>query len=86
MTSPFRSTATLGLTSLSAAPLLSGCVSGTTAPTAEVSAAAFAYRSMGARPTQGSWDYVQEGLSTLQLNPGERFAPLFTLDGTPATP
>lgn len=48
--------------------------------------AAFAYWSLWVRPAGGEWDYAQEGLSTLTVEPGEGLALLFTLNGEPATP
>ncbi|MDE0546158.1 hypothetical protein [Microbacterium sp. C7(2022)] len=48
--------------------------------------AAFAYWSMWVQPAGGEWGYAQEGLETLQLQPGEGFALLFTLNGEPAEP
>ena len=48
--------------------------------------AAFAYWSLWVQPAGGEWDYATEGLSTLQLQPGEGMALLFTLNGEPAAP
>ncbi|MFT4214900.1 MAG: hypothetical protein QM622_09015 [Microbacterium sp.] len=48
--------------------------------------AAFAYWSLWVKPSAGEWDYAQEGLSTLTLEPGESLELLFTLDGEPAAP
>jgi hypothetical protein len=48
--------------------------------------AAFAYWSMWVQPEGGEWAYAQEGLETLELQPGESFALLFTLNGEPAAP
>lgn len=48
--------------------------------------AAFAYWSLWVKPAGGTWDYAQEGLSTLQLQPGDSVELLFTLDGAPAAP
>ena len=48
--------------------------------------AAFAYWSLWVQPKKGEWGYAQEGLSTLQLQPGERLELLFTLNGEPAEP
>lgn len=48
--------------------------------------AAFAYWSLWLKPAGGAWDYAQEGLSTLQLEPGDSIELLFTLDGAPAAP
>ena len=48
--------------------------------------AAFAYWSLWVKPAGGEWDYAQEGLSTLTVEPGESLALLFTLNGEPATP
>ncbi|WP_345800170.1 hypothetical protein AAIB33_11905 [Microbacterium sp. AZCO] len=48
--------------------------------------AAFAYWSLWVEPKGGAWEYAQEGLSTLQLQPGESLALLFSLNGTPASP
>lgn len=47
--------------------------------------AAFAYWSLWVKPAGAEWDYAQEGLSTLQLEPGESLGLLFTLNGEPAT-
>jgi len=48
--------------------------------------AAFAYWSLWVKPAGGAWDYAQEGVSTLTLEPGASIELLFTLDGAPATP
>ena len=48
--------------------------------------AAFAYWSLWVQPEGGEWEYAQEGLSTLQLEPGEGIALLFSLNGEPAAP
>ena len=48
--------------------------------------AAFAYWSLWVQPEGGEWGYAQEGLSTLQLQPGESLELLFTLNGEPAAP
>ncbi len=48
--------------------------------------AAFAYWSLWVKPVEGEWAYAEEGLATLQLEPGESLALLFTLNGEPATP
>jgi hypothetical protein len=48
--------------------------------------AAFAYWSLWTQPAGGEWAYAEEGLATLEAQPGERVALLFTLDGAPATP
>jgi hypothetical protein len=48
--------------------------------------AAFAYWSLWVQPAGGEWAYAEEGLSTLQLEPGESIALLFTLNGEPAAP
>ena len=48
--------------------------------------AAFAYWSLWVKPADGDWAYAQEGLSTLQVSPGESLELLFTVDGAPATP
>lgn len=48
--------------------------------------AAFAYWSLWVKPGEGEWAYAEEGLATLQLEPGESLALLFTLNGEPATP
>lgn len=48
--------------------------------------AAFAYWSLWQKPAGGTWDYAQEGVSTLQLAPGDSIELLFTLDGAPASP
>ena len=46
----------------------------------------FAYWALWVKPEGGDWDYAQEGLSTLQLEPGEGLALLFSLNGEPAAP
>lgn len=48
--------------------------------------AAFAYWSLWVKPAEGEWAYAEEGLSTLQLDPGESLGLLFTLNGEPAAP
>lgn len=48
--------------------------------------AAFAYWSLWVQPAGGEWGYAQEGLSTLQLEPGDAVELLFTLHGEPAAP
>lgn len=48
--------------------------------------AAFAYWSLWQKAAGGTWDYAQEGVSTLQLQPGDSIELLFTLDGAPASP
>ena len=48
--------------------------------------AAFAYWSLWVRPVKGEWAYAEEGLSTLELQPGESLELLFTLNGEPAAP
>lgn len=48
--------------------------------------AAFAYWSLWLKPAGGEWDYAQEGLSTLSVEPGDSLALLFTLNGAPAAP
>jgi hypothetical protein len=52
----------------------------------EAMPAAFAYWSLWVKPAAGEWEYAQEGLSTLQLQPGESLELLFTLNGEPAAP
>ncbi|MFT3797206.1 hypothetical protein [Microbacterium sp.] len=52
----------------------------------ETMPAAFAYWSLWLKPAGGTWDYAQEGLSTLTVSPGESLELLFTLDGAPAAP
>ena len=54
--------------------------------TCESMPAAFAYWSLWVQPEGGEWAYATEGLSTLQLQPGESVALLFTLNGEPAAP
>lgn len=54
--------------------------------TCEAMPAAFAYWSLWVQPEGGEWEYAQEGLSTLQLEPGESMALLFSLNGEPAEP
>ncbi|MET0779899.1 MAG: hypothetical protein ABWY26_04860 [Microbacterium sp.] len=48
--------------------------------------AAFAYWSLWVQPAGGEWAYAEEGVSTLQLEPGESLGLLFTLNGEPAAP
>ena len=48
--------------------------------------AAFAYWSLWTKPEGEEWAYAQEGLSTLQLEPGDSLELLFTLNGEPAAP
>jgi len=48
--------------------------------------AAFAYWALWVKPAGGEWDYAQEGLSTLALEPGDTLELLFTLNGEPASP
>jgi len=48
--------------------------------------AAFAYWSLWIKPAAGEWGYAEEGLSTLELQPGESLELLFTLNGEPAAP
>ena len=48
--------------------------------------AAFAYWSLWVQPAAGEWAYAEEGVSTLQLEPGESLGLLFTLNGEPAAP
>lgn len=48
--------------------------------------AAFAYWSLWVMPAGGEWAYAQEGLPTLQLEPGDAVELLFTLHGEPAAP
>jgi hypothetical protein len=48
--------------------------------------AAFAYWSLWVKPASGDWAYAQEGLATLQVNPGESLELLYTVDGEPAAP
>ena len=54
--------------------------------TCESMPAAFAYWSLWVQPVGGEWAYATEGLSALQLQPGESMALLFTLNGEPAAP
>lgn len=48
--------------------------------------AAFAYWALWIKPASGDWAYAQEGLATLQVNPGESLELLYTVDGEPAAP
>ena len=48
--------------------------------------AAFAYWALWVKPATGDWAYAQEGLATLQVNPGESLELLYTVDGEPAAP
>lgn len=54
--------------------------------TCESMPAAFAYWSLWVQPAEGEWEYAQEGLATLELQPGESLELLFTLNGQPAAP
>lgn len=54
--------------------------------TCEAMPAAFAYWALWVQPEGGEWEYAQEGLSTLQVEPGQSIALLFSLNGEPATP
>jgi len=54
--------------------------------TCEAMPAAFAYWGLWVQPEGGEWEFAQEGLSTLQLEPGESLALVFTLNGEPAAP
>ena len=54
--------------------------------TCESMPAAFAYWSLWLKPAGGEWGYAEEGLSTLQLEPGDAVELLFTLNGEPAAP
>ncbi|MGX5769663.1 hypothetical protein ACWKWN_02800 [Microbacterium trichothecenolyticum] len=54
--------------------------------TCEAMSPAFAYWSMWVKPAGGEWGYAQEGISTLELQPGESLELLFTLHGEPAAP
>lgn len=54
--------------------------------TCESMPAAFAYWSIWVKPAGGEWSYAEEGLSTLELEPGESLELLFTLNGEPAAP
>jgi hypothetical protein len=54
--------------------------------TCEAMPAAFAYWSLWVQPEGGEWEYAQEGLSTLQLEPGQSIALQFSLNGEPASP
>ncbi|GAA2010053.1 hypothetical protein [Microbacterium ulmi] len=47
---------------------------------------AFAYWSLWVRPAGGEWGYAEEGLSTLELEPGESLQLLFVLNDEPAAP
>ncbi|SFR69066.1 hypothetical protein SAMN05428970_0594 [Agromyces sp. CF514] len=48
--------------------------------------AAFAYWSLWTKAAGGEWGYAEEGLSTLEVSPGESIALLFTVNGEPAAP
>jgi hypothetical protein len=48
--------------------------------------AGFAYWSLWVQPAGGEWAYAEEGLSSLQLEPGDSLGLLFTLNGEPAAP
>lgn len=47
---------------------------------------AFAYWSLWVKPAAGEWGYAEEGLSTLQLEPGDSLQLLFVLNNEPAAP
>ncbi|QAY72274.1 hypothetical protein ET445_01900 [Agromyces protaetiae] len=47
---------------------------------------AFAYWSLWTKPAGGEWGYAEEGLSTLQLEPGDGVQLLFVLNNEPAAP
>lgn len=47
---------------------------------------AFAYWSLWVKPAAGEWGYAEEGLSTLQLEPGDSLELLFVLNDEPAAP
>ncbi|MFK4728857.1 hypothetical protein ROT00_04150 [Agromyces mediolanus] len=48
--------------------------------------AAFAYWALWQKPADGEWGYAQEGLGTLELQPGDAVELLFTLNDEPAAP
>ncbi|UOQ87991.1 hypothetical protein MUN74_11865 [Agromyces endophyticus] len=48
--------------------------------------AAFAYWALWQRTAGGEWAYAQEGLPTLELQPGDAVELLFTLNDAPASP
>lgn len=54
--------------------------------TCESMPAAFAYWGLWLKPADGEWDYAQEGISTLQVAPGDSLELLFSLNGQPAAP
>ncbi|MRG59835.1 hypothetical protein GE115_08135 [Agromyces sp. CFH 90414] len=54
--------------------------------TCESMPAAFAYWALWHRPVGGEWGYAQEGLATLELQPGDAIELLFTLNDAPASP
>lgn len=54
--------------------------------TCQAMPAAFAYWSVWLKTAGGEWGYAQEGLSTLELQPGDAVELLFTLNGEPAAP
>jgi hypothetical protein len=54
--------------------------------TCESMPAAFAYWSLWIKPEGSEWTYAEEGISTQQLEPGDAFELLFTLNGEPAAP
>jgi hypothetical protein len=45
-----------------------------------------AYWAAWIKPAGGSWDYAQEGLTTLKVEPGQSLELLFALNGEPAAP
>ncbi|MCM3658003.1 hypothetical protein M3147_12150 [Agromyces mediolanus] len=54
--------------------------------TCESMPAAFAYWALWQKPADGEWGYAQEGLGTLELQPGDAIELLFTLNDEPAAP
>ena len=48
--------------------------------------AANAYWAVWLKPAGGTWDYAQEGLTTLKVEPGQSVELLFALNGEPAAP
>lgn len=52
----------------------------------ETMPAAFAYWSIWEKPAGGEWGYAQEGLSTLELEPGDAIELLFALNDATAAP
>lgn len=46
----------------------------------------YAFWGLWVKPAGGEWGFAQEGIATLELEPGESLGLLFTLNGEPAAP